>query len=143
MTILLHTILALSIFIGTILSGNPNIICSLTFDTTCKKQIVERPKSCSGCKMEKEIELSCSKEAKTIACGISTTAKLKTCCQCSSTPPLQSAILNESKTQVSQKIITHLDKFSINTSNRYHQSISTSNIPQGIHRTISTTILLL
>ena len=143
MTILLHTIIALSIFIGTILSGNPNIICLLTIDTTCKKQMVERPKSCSGCKMEKEIELNCNEKIIKLSCGISTTAKLKTCCQCSTTPPLQSAILNESKPEVSQKIITHLNKYSINTSNRYKESISSSNIPQGIHRTISSTIMLL
>ena len=146
MTILLHTIIALTIFISTIISGNPNIVCSLTFDNkTCKKQVIEKPKGCSGCKKEQPPIKACNptKSQKQADCGIFTAVKLKTCCQCSTTRPLQSAILHELKPSSHQKQITQLNTNSINTSNRYNIHFSNKVIPYGIHHTISSTIMLL
>lgn len=144
MTLLLHATITLLIFISSILSSNPNLICLINSNNAiCTKQIIEEQKSCCASKKEKEVDSSCFAKSESIDCDLSTKGQLKRCLKCSFSQPIKSAILTEQKPTVVPKTIALFDRVFLNTSNRYFSNFSKTYNPIGIHSTISSTILLL
>ncbi len=144
MSLFFHTIITLFIFISTILSSNPNIICKMMQkDITCAKKIVEVPKKCCAARKEKKTESDCSHNSKSSKCDLSKPEKFKKCYKCIFSQPIKSAVLSEHKLTVNLKTITLFCNIEINTTDKYLNNYIKTSIPIGIHRTIPSTILLL
>ncbi len=144
MPILIHITITLLIFISTVLSGNPSIICAINqSNSICAKKIIEKPKSCCSSAKEKEVKKSCFQKQESTKCDLSTAEKIKSCYKCFYTSPIKTAVLHEQKLTLNFKANIQFCNTLFNTSNNFSQVYEFSGVPNGIHKTISSTILRL
>ncbi len=141
---ILHTTITIFIFMGTILSSNPNIICKMIQkENICAEKIVKMPKQCCSVRKREKIESDCPMKSNSSKCDLSKPEQLKKCYKCIFSQPLKSAVLSEDKLTVNLKTITRFCNIEINTTDKYLNNYIKTSIPIGIHTTIPSTILRL